>query len=66
MTIAQKGTLLEIFTVVWMVIEAILAIYAGIVAKSVLLAAFGIDSVIEFISGGIILWGLLIEIKPGD
>lgn len=66
MTIAQKGTLLEIFTVVWMVIEAILAIYAGIVAKSVLLAAFGIDSVIEFISGGIILWRLLIEIKHGD
>ena len=62
----QKGVLLEIFTVLWMVIEAILAIYAGIVAKSALLAAFGIDSVIELISGGVLLWRLLIEIKHGN
>lgn len=62
----QKGVLLEIFTVVWMVIEAILAIYAGIVAKSTLLAAFGIDSVIELVSGGVLLWRLFIEIKHGN
>jgi len=66
MTNTQKGVFLELFTVVWMVIEAILAIYAGIVAKSALLAAFGIDSVIELISGGILLWRLLVEIKHGD
>lgn len=66
MTNTKKGVLLEIFTIVWMVIEATLAIYAGIIAKSTLLAAFGIDSIIELISGGVILWRFLVEMKHGE
>src|SRR5437879_6059016 len=41
---------LEIITVVWMVIEAAVAVAAGIVARSLLLIAFGIDSAIELAS----------------
>jgi divalent metal cation (Fe/Co/Zn/Cd) transporter len=44
-----------------MAAEAVLAIGAGIVARSVLLTAFGFDSVIELISGGTLLWRLSSE-----
>lgn len=47
----QRGVRLEVATVVWMVAEAVLAIGAGIAARSVLLTAFGFDSVIELLSG---------------
>jgi divalent metal cation (Fe/Co/Zn/Cd) transporter len=41
---------LEALSIAWMVVEAGGAIGAGIAAHSVLLAAFGVDSVIELIS----------------
>jgi len=47
----RKGIRLEQLTVSWMVIEAAVAIGAGIAARSVLLTAFGVDSVIELLSG---------------
>jgi divalent metal cation (Fe/Co/Zn/Cd) transporter len=45
---------LEIVTIVWMVIEATVAVGAGIAARSLLLVAFGIDSAIEFASAVIV------------
>jgi divalent metal cation (Fe/Co/Zn/Cd) transporter len=54
---------LELVTVIWMTAEAVLAIGAGIVARSVLLTAFGFDSVIELISGGTLLWRLSSEAR---
>jgi divalent metal cation (Fe/Co/Zn/Cd) transporter len=47
----RKGIRLEELTIAWMVIEAAVAIGAGIAARSVLLTAFGVDSVIELLSG---------------
>jgi divalent metal cation (Fe/Co/Zn/Cd) transporter len=46
-----------------MAVEAVLAIGAGIVARSVLLTAFGFDSVIELISGVTLLWRLSSEAR---
>jgi divalent metal cation (Fe/Co/Zn/Cd) transporter len=40
-----------VLTIAWMLIEAAVAISAGVAARSVLLTAFGVDSVIELISG---------------
>jgi len=57
----RAGVRAEVFTVGWMVIEAAVAIAAGIVAKSVLLTAFGADSVSELLSGGVLLWRLRAE-----
>lgn len=51
----RVGVRLELLTIAWMVIEAALAIAAGIAARSVLLTAFGVDSVVELLSG-IVLW----------
>jgi divalent metal cation (Fe/Co/Zn/Cd) transporter len=55
------GVRLEVVTVAWMLAEAVLAIGAGIAARSMLLTAFGFDSVIELISGGVLLWRLSSE-----
>src|SRR5881396_3068837 len=46
-----------------MLVEAVLAIGAGIAARSVLLTAFGLDSVVELISGGTLLWRLAVEAR---
>ena len=47
----RTGLRLEVFTVGWNVIEAVVAIGAGAIAGSVALVGFGLDSVIESISG---------------
>jgi divalent metal cation (Fe/Co/Zn/Cd) transporter len=55
------GIRLEVVTVVWMAAEAVVALIAGLMARSVLLAAFGFDSVIELMSGLLLLWRLTAE-----
>lgn len=49
---------LEYFTVGWNVIEAVVAIGAGIIAGSVALVGFGVDSAVEVISAVGLLWRL--------
>jgi hypothetical protein len=49
---------LEYFTVGWNVIEGVVAIGAGLLAGSVALVGFGIDSGIEVISALGLLWRL--------
>ncbi|TMC71879.1 MAG: glycosyltransferase [Chloroflexi bacterium] len=60
-TAVALGIRLEVVTVVWMTVEAGVAIVAGLMARSVLLAAFGVDSVIELLSGVVLLWRLSAE-----
>lgn len=62
----RTGVRLEVFTVLWMVIEAGVSLGAGVVAGSILLVAFGFDSVIELISGSALLWRLKTEADGGD
>ncbi len=57
----RAGVRVETITVVWMVVEALIAIGAGIAAHSVILSAFGLDSVVELVSGGALLWRLRLE-----
>lgn len=45
----------------WMIVKAAVSIGAGVLAGSALLTAFGIDSVIELVSGAILLWRLQVE-----
>ncbi len=53
-------------TVIWMTVEGAVAIAAGAAAGSGLLIAFGADSVIELISGGVLLWRLTVEGRQID
>lgn len=59
----RHGVRLEMFSVGWMALEAVLAIAAGIAARSVLLTAFGADSLIELLSGLTLLWRLNVEVR---
>lgn len=47
----RRGLRLEVFTIAWNTIEAVVAIAAGYLAGSVALIGFGLDSVIESVSG---------------
>jgi divalent metal cation (Fe/Co/Zn/Cd) transporter len=61
-----RGVRIEVFTVIWMVVEAVVSSGAGVLAGSALLTAFGLDSVVELISGAILLWRLLVEARGED
>ena len=58
----HKGINIEIVSIIWMIVEAVVAIGAGIAAHSLALTAFGADSIIELIAGGILLWRLYVEV----
>jgi divalent metal cation (Fe/Co/Zn/Cd) transporter len=64
--VLRAGVRLEIVTITWMTFESVIAIGSGIIAGSVLLIAFGLDSVVELISGIVLLWRLKKETKGGD
>jgi divalent metal cation (Fe/Co/Zn/Cd) transporter len=57
-TAVHRGLSLEYFTVAWNLVEALVALASGAVAGSVALIGFGLDSLIEVSSGGILLWRL--------
>jgi len=60
------GVRIEVITIIWMVIEMGISIGAGIAARSVLLTAFGLDSLLELVSGSILLWRLSNESRGKD
>lgn len=54
----RRGRLLEYLTLAWNLVEAAVAIGAGLAAGSSALIGFGLDSVIESTSGAVLLWRL--------
>jgi divalent metal cation (Fe/Co/Zn/Cd) transporter len=62
----HQAFLLEYLTLAWMTIEAAVAIASGIAANSLTLLAFGIDSVIELASAGVLVWRLTVELRHGQ
>jgi hypothetical protein len=56
---------LEWLTIRWMSIEAVVALISGVAAGSLVLIAFGLDSVVELISAGVLVWRLSIELRHG-
>ena len=56
--VARRGRRLEYLTIGWNSLEAVAAIGAGLLADSIALVGFGFDSVIESLSGAIVLWRL--------
>src|SRR5450432_806424 len=62
----RQGIWIELVTIVWMGIEASIAISVGFSTRSVSLQGFGIDSIVELIAGGILLWRLLVEQRGGS
>jgi divalent metal cation (Fe/Co/Zn/Cd) transporter len=56
--LVQRGRTLEYFTVAYNAIEGLVSILAGLIAGSVSLVGFGLDSIIEVTSGAALLWRL--------
>lgn len=54
----RRGFALEYASMAWMAVEAAVAITAGVLASSIALTGFGLDSVIEFFSAAIVVWQL--------
>ena len=54
----RHGRKLEYFTIGWNMVEAGVAIGAGWFAGSIALVGFGVDSLIESLSGSVLLWRL--------
>ena len=59
--VVLRGRRLECFTVVWNTVEGMVAVVAGIVAGSISLVGFGIDSFIEVTSGSVLLWRMSVD-----
>ncbi len=53
-----RGRRLEYLTLAWNGFEAVVALVSGIIAGSVALVGFGMDSIIEMASAAILLWRL--------
>ncbi len=62
----RQGIWIETATIVWMVIEASVALSVGFATRSVSLQGFGMDSIVELIAGSILLWRLLVEQRGGS
>ena len=62
----RRGFALEYFSMAWMTAEAGVAVTAGIVAGSVALTGFGLDSVIELAAAAIVIWQLRGETAGQD
>lgn len=54
----RRAIRLEYFTVGWMTVEAVVALASGAIASSIALVGFGLDSVMETVSGLALLWRL--------
>ena len=54
--LAQRGRYLELFTIAWAVTEGVIALISAERAHSLSLAGFGLDSLIEVVSGAALLW----------
>lgn len=54
----RRGRWLEYLTIGWNLLEAVAAIGAGLIAGSIALVGFGLDSIIEVSSGTALLWRL--------
>jgi divalent metal cation (Fe/Co/Zn/Cd) transporter len=61
LAIVQRGRRLEYFTIAWNSLEGIVAVVAGVIAGSISLVGFGMDSFIEVTSGGALLWRMSID-----
>jgi cation diffusion facilitator family transporter len=59
----RRGLRLSIFTIIWNVLEGVVALASGIVAGSVALVGFGVDSFAETTSAVVVGWRFSYEMR---
>jgi len=62
----RQGRRLEYFTIAWNTVEGLIAVVAGVIAGSISLVGFGIDSFIEVTSGSVLLWRMSVDARVRD
>ena len=62
----RAALLVEWITILWTVIEVMVSLSAAVTAGSVALMAFGLDSAIELVSAGVLIWRLDVERRGGS
>lgn len=62
----SRAFILEWITIAWMIVEVAVAVASGIAAHSLSLVVFGVDSGIELVSAGVLMWRLNVELRHGE
>src|SRR5690242_5893885 len=57
----RMALVLTYITIGWMTTEGIASLVLGWASRSLLLEAFGMDSIVELFSAGVLLWRLRVE-----
>jgi cation diffusion facilitator family transporter len=52
----KKALFLSYFTVGYNILEGVISIFAGLLTGSIALVGFGLDSFVESLSGGVMIW----------
>src|SRR5258708_17900558 len=65
-TLVRHGRRLECFTIAWNTVEGLVAVVTGLIAGSISLVGFGIDSFVEVTSGSVLLWRMSVDAKERD
>jgi divalent metal cation (Fe/Co/Zn/Cd) transporter len=65
LVLRRRGLLLEYLTIGWNVIEAVVAVAAGVAAGSIALVGFGFDSTIEVAAASVVVWQFRAELRGG-
>jgi divalent metal cation (Fe/Co/Zn/Cd) transporter len=59
--IVRRGRRLEYFAIAWNSLEGLLAVAIGVLAGSISLVGFGLDSFIEVTSGSVLPWRMSVD-----
>ena len=62
----RTALILVIVGLAWNLVEAVVALWAGIQAGSVAILAFGLDSIVELLAGGVLVWRLRTELDESE
>ena len=60
-TLRRSALVLVVIGLAWNLVEAVVAFWAGLQAGSVAMLAFGLDSIVELLAGGVLVWRLRTE-----
>ena len=60
-TLRRTALALVAVGLAWNLVEAVVAFWAGLQSGSVAVLAFGLDSIVELIAGGVLVWRLKTE-----